>query len=71
MDFRDIRTDSLINDGDASPVRQPKIQSSLVREILQRIMGKTNQQRLQISDPHFVKFTTPANVCLLEDQIRN
>ena len=27
---------------DASPDRQPKVQSSLVREILQRIMGQTN-----------------------------
>ena len=41
---------------DASQDRQPKIQSSVVREILQRIMGT----RLQISDLHFDKFTTPA-----------
>ena len=34
---------------DASPDRQPKIQSSLVREILQRIMGQTNNDcRFQI-----------------------
>ena len=44
---------------DASQDRQPKIQSSQVREILQRIMG-ADQQRLQMSDPHFDKFTTPA-----------
>ena len=34
---------------DASPDRQPKIQSSLVRESLQRIMGQTNNDcRFQI-----------------------
>ena len=40
---------------DASPDRQPKIHSSLVREILQRIMEET-KQRLQISGLHFDKF---------------
>ena len=33
---------------DASPDRQPKIQSFQVREILQRIMGQTNDCRSQI-----------------------
>ena len=42
----------------ASPDRQPKIQSSPVSEILQRIVG-TDQQRLQISDLHFDKFLNP------------
>ena len=42
---------------DASPDRQPKIQSSLVREILQRILGQTNNDcRFQIfistNSPH-------------------
>ena len=44
---------------DASPDRQPKIHSSLVSEILQRIMEET-KQRLQISGLHFDKFPTPA-----------
>ena len=44
---------------DASLDRQPKIQSSLVREIPQKNYG-ADQQRLQISDLHFDKFTTPA-----------
>ena len=43
---------------DASLDSQPKIQSFLVREIFQRIMG-ADQQRLQISDLHFDKFPTP------------
>ena len=53
MEFRHIRTNSLINGGeeenqtpvqdrDASPDRQPKTQSSLAREILSRIMEQTN-----------------------------
>ena len=54
MEFGKSRTDSLINGGekmriehqfkirDASPDRQQKILSSLVREILQRIMEQTN-----------------------------
>ena len=45
---------------DASPDRQPKIQSSLVRENFQRINYGADQQRLQISDPHFDKFPEPA-----------
>ena len=45
---------------DVSQDRQPEIQSSLVREIFQRIMKKTNNDcRFQI--PHFVdKFPTSA-----------
>ena len=54
---------------DASQDRQPEIQSSLVRE------GSKNygadQQRLQISDPHFDKFTYVSNVRLLEDKIQD
>ena len=44
---------------DASQDRQPKFQSSLVREDSSKNYG-ADQQRLQISDPHFDKFTTPA-----------
>ena len=44
---------------DASQDREPEIQSSLVRETLQRIMG-ADQQRLQISDLDFDKFPTSA-----------
>ena len=54
-----MRTKHQFRIRDASPDRQPKIQSSLVREIIQRIMG-ADQQRLQISDLHFDKFPTPA-----------
>ena len=53
MEFRKSKTDSLITSGNmkighqfkirgASQDRQPKIQSSLVRETLQRIMEQTN-----------------------------
>ena len=68
MEFRNIRTDSLINGRrmrikhhfkirDASLDRQPKIQSSSVEETLQRIMGQTNNDcRSQIfiltNSPH-------------------
>ena len=43
------------------PVRtvSQEIQSSLGRENFQRFMS-ADQQRLQISDPHFDKFSTPA-----------
>ena len=44
---------------DASPDRQPKVQSSPVREIFSIHYG-ADQQRLQISDLPFDKFTTPA-----------
>ena len=44
---------------DASRDREPKIQSSLMKEILQRNYG-ADQQRLQISDLHFDKFPAPA-----------
>ena len=44
---------------DASQDRQPEIQSSLVRKDFQRIFG-ADQQRLQISDLHFDKFSTSA-----------
>ena len=30
-----------------------------------------DQQRLQISDLHFDKFSTPSNICLLEDKIQD
>ena len=30
-----------------------------------------DQQRLQISDLHFVKFTKPSNICLLEDKTQD
>ena len=43
---------------DASQDRQPKIQSSLVGEDFSKHYG-ADQQRLQISDPHFDKFPTP------------
>ena len=43
---------------DASQDRQPEIQSSLVREILKEIWA--DQQRLQILDPRFDKFSSPA-----------
>ena len=56
-----MRTKRQFRIRDASPDRQPKIQSSLVREILQRITG-ADQQRLQISDLHFDKFSTPATL---------
>ena len=44
---------------DASQDRQPKIESSLVREDASKNYG-ADQQRLQISDLHFDKFPTPA-----------
>ena len=44
---------------DASPDRQPKIQSSPRREYFLRTMEQTNED-LQISDLHFDKFLTPA-----------
>ena len=43
---------------DASPDRQPKVQSSLVRETLSRIMLQTNND-FSFSDLHFDKFPTP------------
>ena len=46
----------------ASRDRQPEIQSSLMREMLQRIMGHTNNDCRQI--PH------TSNACWLEDKIR-
>ena len=49
----------------ASPDRQPKIHSSLVREILQRIMG------LQISDLHFDKFITPATFACWKMRVKS
>ena len=44
---------------DASLDRQPEIQSSSVREDSSKNYG-ADQQRLQISDPHFDKFPTSA-----------
>ena len=44
---------------DASQDRQPEIHSSLVRETFSKNNG-ADQQRLQISDLHFDKFSTPA-----------
>ena len=55
---------------DASLDRQPKIQSSPVREILQKNYA-ADQQRLQISDLHFDKIHHTSNVCLLEDKIQD
>ena len=55
---------------DASQDRQPEIHSTLVREVFQRIMEQTHK-RLQISDLHFDKFSTPSNVCLLEDKVQD
>ena len=53
---------------DASPDRQPKIQSSLVRENHQRIMGQTNNDcRFQI---FILTNSHTSNVCLLEDKIQ-
>ena len=40
--FEGLLRPSFVSPRDASQDRQPKIQSSLVREILQRIMGQTN-----------------------------
>ena len=40
--------------------RQPEIQSSLVKEVWKHFGA--DQQRLQISDPHFDKFATPATL---------
>ena len=44
---------------DASPDRKPKFQSSLVRETFSKNYS-ADQQRLQISEPHFDKLFTPA-----------
>ena len=44
---------------DASQDRQPEIHSTLVREDFSKNYG-ADQQRLQISDLHFDKFSTPA-----------
>ena len=54
---------------DASPDRQPKIQSSLVEEALQRIMEQTNNDgRSQI----FISTNShTSNVCMLEDKIQD
>ena len=54
-----VRTKHQFRIKDASQDRQPKIQSSLVREISSKNYG-ADQQRLQISDLHFDKFPTPA-----------
>ena len=64
-----MRTKHQFRIRDASLDRQPKIQSSLVREILQRIMVQTNNDcRFQI-----LIFTNchTSNVCLLEDKIQD
>ena len=77
MEFRNIRTNRRgrmrikhqFRIRDASPDRQPKIQSSLVREILQRIMGQTNNDcRLRSS---FRQSPHTSNVCLLEDKFQD
>ena len=54
-----MRTKHQFRIRDASLDRQPESRSSLVREILERIVGQTNK-RLQISILHFHNFTTPA-----------
>ena len=78
MQFGKSRNDSLINSReereskhqfrirDASPDRQPKIQSSLVREILQRIMGQTADPRSSFRQIHHA-----SNIRLLEDKIQD
>ena len=54
---------------DASLDRQPKIQSSLVRETLSRMVGRTN------NDCRFWIFiltnSYTSNICLLEDKIQD
>ena len=54
---------------DASPDRQPKIQSSSVEETLQRIMGQTNND---CRFPIFISTSSlhQPNVSLLEDEIQ-
>ena len=54
-----MRTKHQLRIRDASQDRQPKNQSSQVREDSSNNYG-ADPQRLQISDPHFDKFTTPA-----------
>ena len=54
---------------DASPDRQPKIHSSLVREIFRRIMGRpTTTADLRSS---FRQILHVSNVCLLDDKIQD
>ena len=54
-----VRTKHQFRIRDASPDRQPKIQSSSVEGDPSKNYG-ADQQRLQISDLHFDKFSTPA-----------
>ena len=56
--IRDVRQD-----------RPPEIQSSLVREDFQRIMGQVNE--LQISKSSFWQILHTRNVCLLEEKIQD
>ena len=70
MEFRKRRTDSLINIGKSekqTPVQDQRYQSgpsaknSVIPSEEDSLKNSgTDQQRLQISDPHFVKFPTPA-----------
>ena len=57
--WKRVKGEHRINNRDASLDSQPKIQSSSAEETLQKKYG-ADQQRLQISDLHFDKFTTPA-----------
>ena len=52
---------------DASLDRQPKVLSSLSEGDSSKNCG-ADQQRLQISDPHFDKFPTPATFAYAVDQ---
>ena len=54
-----VKAKHLFRIRDASQDRQPVIQSLLAREDFQKKYG-ADQQRLQISDPHFDKLSTPA-----------
>ena len=55
-----VRTKHQFRLRDASQDRQPEIQSSLVRDDFQRIMGQTNNNCRFRNFLHFDKFTTPA-----------
>ena len=67
---RKVEDQNEIKIWDASLDRQPKTQSSSSGGDSSENYG-ADQQRLQISDLHFDKFPTPANVCLLEDKVQD
>ena len=59
--WRKVKGQNKIRIWDASPDRQPKIQSSPKwGRFFKKLLA--DQQRLQISDLHFDKFTTPAKI---------